>query len=75
MVIFTAMDRLRLLQLMTRRAMAEWRDEVRLGNLPHSAITLMGGSEELPLPPGIRVPICVLNSARGRLPALVKKAD
>lgn len=55
--------------------MYQWRDEVRLGNLPHSAIALMGGGEELPPLSRVRVLICVLNSARKQLPALVKKAD
>ncbi|MDE0165973.1 MAG: DEAD/DEAH box helicase [Bryobacterales bacterium] len=55
--------------------MYQWRDEVRLGNLPHSAIALMGGGEELPSLSGVRVLICVLNSARKKLAALVKKAD
>lgn len=55
--------------------MYQWRDELRLGNLPASAIALMGGGEELPPLSRVRVLICVLNSARERLPALVKKAD
>ena len=55
--------------------MYQWRDELCLGNLPDSAIALMGGGEELPPMSRARVLICVLNSARERLPALVKKAD
>lgn len=55
--------------------MYQWRDELRLGNLPDSDIALMGGGEELPPLSRVRVLVCVLNSARERLPALVKKAD
>lgn len=52
----------------------QWRDEVRRGNLPDSAIGLMGGDQELPPAADIRVLICVLNSARERLPAFVDRA-
>lgn len=55
--------------------MFQWRDEVRKGNLPWSAIGLMGGAQELPDLSTIRVLICVLNSARERLPELVRRAD
>lgn len=55
--------------------MFQWRDEVRQGNLPISAIGLMGGAQELPHPSTIRVLICVLNSARERLPDLVRRED
>ena len=54
--------------------MFQWRDEVRLGNLPESAIGLMGGSQDLAPASGLRVLICVLNSARERLPSFVNKA-
>ncbi len=54
--------------------MFQWHDEIRRGNLPSSAIGLMGGGQELPPLSGIRVLICVLNSARERLPDLVRKA-
>jgi superfamily II DNA or RNA helicase len=54
--------------------MYQWRDELRFGSLPDSAIALMGGGEELPPLSGVRVLISVLNSARERLPALIKKA-
>ncbi len=54
--------------------MFQWHDEVRRGNLPGSAIGLMGGGQEVPSLSGLRVLICVLNSARDRLPALVEKA-
>ncbi len=55
--------------------MFQWRDEVQKGNLPASAIALMGGGQE-PSPDlsGIRILICVLNSARERLPALLDSA-
>lgn len=52
----------------------QWYDEVRRGNLPDSAIGLMGGGQEPPPASDLRVLICVLNSARKRLPALVKTA-
>jgi superfamily II DNA or RNA helicase len=54
--------------------MHQWHDEVRAGNLPDEAIGLMGGGRELPPTSQIRVLICVLNSARERLPALVRRA-
>ncbi len=54
--------------------MFQWRDEVRKGNLPTSAIGLMGGAQELPDLSTIRVLLCVLNSARERLPHLVRRA-
>lgn len=52
----------------------QWYDEVRRGNLPDSAIGLMGGGQELPPASDLRVLICVLNSARERLPGFVSKA-
>lgn len=55
--------------------MFQWRDEVLRGNLPPSAIGLMGGGQELPPLCAIRVLICVLNSAREQLPELVRRAD
>jgi superfamily II DNA or RNA helicase len=54
--------------------MFQWYDEIREGNLPASAIGLMGGGQELPPLYELRILICVLNSARERLPELVKKA-
>lgn len=54
--------------------MFQWRDEVRQGNIPDSAIGLMGGSQDLPPASDLRVLICVLNSARERLPEFVAKA-
>jgi superfamily II DNA or RNA helicase len=53
--------------------MFQWFDEVRHGNLPDSAIGLMGGGRELPSISDLRALICVLNSARERLPALVAR--
>jgi superfamily II DNA or RNA helicase len=55
--------------------MFQWRDEVSRGNLPASSIGLMGGGRELPPVSTVRVLICVLNSARERLPELVRRAD
>ena len=54
--------------------MFQWHDEIRHGNLPDSAIGLMGGGRDLPPPPDLRVLICVLASARERLPGFVAKA-
>jgi superfamily II DNA or RNA helicase len=55
--------------------MYQWYDEVLRGNLPASSIGLMGGGSNLQSLSGLRVLICVLNSARERLPALVRRAD
>ena len=55
--------------------MYQWRDELRLGNLPDYAIALMGGGEEPPPLSRVCVLVCVLNSARRRLPALVEGTD
>lgn len=52
----------------------QWYDEIKKGNLPDSAIGLMGGGQELVLSADLRVLICVLNSARDRLPHLVTEA-
>lgn len=54
--------------------MLQWADELRRGNLPDSAIGLMGGGHELPLIDQVRVLVCVLASARERLPKLVREA-
>lgn len=53
----------------------QWYDEVRQGNLPESAIGLMGGGQELPPASELRVLICVLNSAREKLPGFISKAQ
>ncbi len=55
--------------------MLQWVDELRKGNLPDSAIGLMGGGHELPLADQVRVLVCVLASARERLPKFVRDAD
>jgi superfamily II DNA or RNA helicase len=54
--------------------MHQWRDELRASNLPEHAIGLMGGGEAPRDVAGLRVLICVLNSARERLPDLVRDA-
>jgi superfamily II DNA or RNA helicase len=54
--------------------MFQWHDEIRHGNLPDSAIGLMGGGRESPPVADLRVLICVLASARERLPGFVSKA-
>src|SRR5262249_48678568 len=55
--------------------MYQWADEVRRGNLPPSAIGLMGGGQDPGPLESLRVLICVLNSARDRLLDLVRKAS
>ena len=55
--------------------MFQWNDELRQGNLPASAIGLMGGGQELPPLVSLRVLVCVLNSARERLPELIRTAN
>ena len=55
--------------------MFQWREELRQGNLPDAAIGMMGGGQDLPPLAGLRVLICVLNSARERLPTLARRAD
>jgi len=52
----------------------QWYDDLRRGNLADSAIGLMGGGQELAPASDLRVLICVLNSARERLPGFVSKA-
>jgi superfamily II DNA or RNA helicase len=54
--------------------MHQWRDELRSSNLPEHAIGLMGGGEAPRDIASLRVLICVLNSARDRLPDLVRDA-
>jgi len=54
--------------------MFQWRDEIYKGNIPKSAIGLMGGGQEMPPISSIRILICVLNSARVHLPKLVRQA-
>lgn len=55
--------------------MFQWYDELTRGNLPPACIGLMGGGQELPPAERLRVIVCVLNSARDRLPGLVSKAS
>ena len=52
--------------------MHQWQDELASANIPRGKIALMGGGESPPDDPDIRILICVLNSARDRLPDLVK---
>jgi superfamily II DNA or RNA helicase len=54
--------------------MFQWFDELSQGNLPGSTIGFMGGGKDLQPLKDLRVLICVLNSARERLPGLVAKA-
>jgi len=54
--------------------MFQWYDEIRNGNLPESAIGLLGGGQQMHSLSRFRVIITVLNSAREKLPDLVKKA-
>lgn len=54
--------------------MLQWADELRQSNLPRSAIGLMGGGHEVPALDEIRILVCVLASARDRLPKLARAA-
>lgn len=54
--------------------MFQWFDEMQRGNLPASAIGLMGGGQDVPPVVDLRVLICVLAGARERLPEFVTKA-
>jgi superfamily II DNA or RNA helicase len=53
--------------------MFQWYDELLGGNLPESAIALMGGGREVPRGIDPRILICVLASARDRLPGFVAR--
>lgn len=53
--------------------MHQWLDELGTANIPAEKIALMGGGETISDDPDLRILICVLNSARDRLPALVKR--
>ena len=55
--------------------MFQWGEEISRGNLPLSSIGYMGGGQELKSLTYLRVLICVLNSARDRLPELIQRAD
>lgn len=54
--------------------MFQWKDELAQSNLPESCIGLMGGEQELPPHSRLRVLICVLASAREKLPAFIHRA-
>lgn len=54
--------------------MHQWHDELRQGNLPADAIGLLGGGLDSIQPEATRIAICVLASARDRLPRLVQLA-
>ena len=54
--------------------MIQWRSELPAGNLPDSAIGLLGGSESPASLDDLRVLICVLASARQKLPDLIATA-
>ena len=53
--------------------MHQWLDELRDANVPTAKIALMGGGESIPDDADLKILICVLNSARDRLPALVER--
>ena len=53
--------------------MHQWVEELKDSNIPDGKIALMGGGERPPDDPNIRILVCVLNSARDRLPPLVKR--
>ena len=53
--------------------MNQWAEELSESNIPKSRVAFLGGGERVPENPDIRIVICVINSARDRLPALVKK--
>lgn len=53
--------------------MHQWHDEVKRGNVPEHYVGLMGGGREVPPPDAVRILICVINSARDRLPDYVRK--
>lgn len=54
--------------------MHQWRDELAATNLPAATIGLMGGGENVGDSADLRILICVLNSARDRLPRFVHEA-
>lgn len=55
--------------------MHQWHEDLRRGNVPASALGLMGGGQDTIDPAQTRIAICVINSARDRLPRLVQQAD
>jgi len=54
--------------------MVQWKADLVRGNIPESAIAFMGGGLSPGLLVNVRVLVCVLNSAREKLAAVVKKA-
>lgn len=54
--------------------MNQWYDEIREGNVPAEAIGFMGAGRPLASAGTLRVMVCVLNSARDKLPEFVTKA-
>lgn len=54
--------------------MHQWAKELEESNLPAQAIGMLGGGHEFRFTNGIKVAICVINSARKKLPGLVSRA-
>lgn len=54
--------------------MNQWHDELRAGSVPESAIGFMGAGRPLPPANTLRILVCVLNSAREKLPEFVASA-
>nr|WP_225937321.1 DEAD/DEAH box helicase [Myxococcus sp. RHSTA-1-4] len=54
--------------------MLQWAEELRKSNLPESAIGLMGGGHDPTPLEHRRILVCVLSSARERLPSLMRQA-
>lgn len=54
--------------------MYQWFDELRRSNIPEPAIGMMGGGKELPDAVGLRILICVINTARDRLTGFATEA-
>ncbi len=55
--------------------MRQWRDELKDANIPESSIGLMGGEEKVETSSDLRILICVINSAREHLPALIARLN
>ena len=53
--------------------MYQWLDDLRASNIPRSKIALLGDSKTVPDDPDIRIIISVLNTARDKLPELVRR--
>jgi len=54
--------------------MVQWKADLIRSNIPESAIAFMGGGKQPGMLATTRILVCVLNSARERLPDLVRKA-